>query len=61
MKDDTGEIFTLDELAAAKKIPAFTVGGARRFQRRGIDQRSKRRTVESRGNDIAGELRGKDG
>jgi excisionase family DNA binding protein len=52
MKEDTGEIFTLDEvaaylkvgkrtvyrLAAAKKIPAFKVGGTWRFRRREIDQ-----------------------
>jgi excisionase family DNA binding protein len=56
MKDDTAEIFTLDEvaaylkvgkrtvyrLAAAKKIPAFKVGGTWRFQRREIDQWIKR-------------------
>ncbi len=51
MKDETGEIFTLDEvaaylkvgkrtvyrLAAAKKIPAFKVGGSWRFLRVDID------------------------
>lgn len=51
MKDETGEIFTLDEvaaylkvgkrtvyrLAAAKKIPAFKVGGTWRFLRADID------------------------
>jgi len=58
MKDDTGEIFTLDEvaaylkvgkrtvyrLAAAKKIPAFKVGGTWRFSRQEIDQWIKRQT-----------------
>jgi excisionase family DNA binding protein len=52
MKEDAGEIFTLDEvaaylkvgkrtvyrLAAAKKIPAFKVGGTWRFRRQEIDQ-----------------------
>lgn len=52
MKEDTGQIFTLDELAAylkvgkrtvyrlaaAKKIPAFKVGGTWRFRRQEIDQ-----------------------
>jgi excisionase family DNA binding protein len=56
MKDDTGEIFTFDEvaaylkvgkrtvyrLAAAKKIPAFKVGGTWRFSRQEIDQWIKR-------------------
>lgn len=51
MKDDAAEIFTLDEvaaylkvgkrtvyrLAAAKKIPAFKVGGTWRFRRQEID------------------------
>ena len=51
MKDETGEIFTLDDvatylkvgkrtvyrLAAAKKIPAFKVGGSWRFSRADID------------------------
>ena len=51
MKDETGEIFTLKEvasylkvgkrtvyrLAAANKIPAFKVGGAWRFLRADID------------------------
>jgi len=58
MKDDTGEIFTLDEvaaylkvgkrtvyrLAAAKKIPAFKVGGTWRFSRQEIDRWIKRQT-----------------
>jgi excisionase family DNA binding protein len=53
MKDETGEIFTLDDvaaylkarqanglsgLAAAKKIPAFKVGGTWRFSRADIDK-----------------------
>lgn len=52
MKENAGEIFTLDEvaaylkvgkrtvyrLAAAKKIPAFKVGGTWRFRRQEIDQ-----------------------
>ena len=52
MKDDTEEIFTLDEvaaylkvgkrtvyrLAAAKKIPAFKVGGTWRFHHSDIEQ-----------------------
>lgn len=51
MKDQTDEIFTLDEvaaylkvgkrtvyrLAAAKKIPAFKVGGTWRFRKADID------------------------
>lgn len=51
MKEDTGEIFTLDEvaaylkvgkrtvyrLAATKKIPAFKVGGMWRFRQADID------------------------
>ena len=66
MKDDTGEILTLDEvaaylkvgkrtvyrLAATKKIPAFKVGGTWRFQRQEIDQWIKRQTTEARGGDV---------
>ena len=58
MKDDTGEIFTLDEvaaylkvgkrtvyrLAAARKVPAFKVGGTWRFSRQEIDLWIKRQT-----------------
>jgi excisionase family DNA binding protein len=58
MKDDTGEIFILDEvaaylkvgkrtvyrLAAAKKIPAFKVGGTWRFSHQEIDRWIKRQT-----------------
>ena len=75
MKDDPGEIFTLDEvaaylkvgkrtvyrLAAAKKIPAFKVGGTWRFQRRDIDQWIKRQTAEAQGDDVLDEHRGEKG
>ena len=58
MKDDTGEIFTLDEvaaylkvgkrtvyrLAAGRKIPAFKVGGTWRFRRQEIDLWIRRQT-----------------
>jgi len=60
MKDETGEIFTLDEvalylkvgkrtvyrLAAAKKIPAFKVGGTWRFLRADIDSWIKQQSME---------------
>lgn len=60
MKDETGEIFTLDDvaaylkvgkrtvyrLAAAKKIPAFKVGGSWRFSRADIDAWIKQQTKE---------------
>lgn len=60
MKDETGEIFTLDEvaaylkvgkrtvyrLAAAKKIPAFKVGGTWRFSRMDIDAWIKQQSME---------------
>ncbi|HWO99224.1 MAG TPA: helix-turn-helix domain-containing protein [Methylococcus sp.] len=63
MKDDTGEIFTLDEvaaylkvgkrtvyrLAAARKIPAFKVGGSWRFRRREIDLWIQRQMAEAQG------------
>jgi excisionase family DNA binding protein len=75
MKDDTGEIFTLDEvaaylkvgkrtvyrLAAAKKIPAFKVGGTWRVQRQEIDQWIKRQTVEAQGDDGPGGPHGENG
>lgn len=75
MKDDPGEIFTLDEvaaylkvgkrtvyrLAAAKKIPAFKVGGTWRFQRRDIDQWIQRQTAETQGDDVPDEPRGENG
>lgn len=61
MKDKTGEIFTLDDvaaylkvgkrtvyrLAAAKKIPAFKVGGTWRFSRADIDNWIKQQSMES--------------
>lgn len=60
MKDATGEILTLDEvatylkvgkrtvyrLAAAKKIPAFKVGGTWRFSRADIDGWIKQQSME---------------
>ena len=60
MKDGTGEIFTLDDvaaylkvgkrtvyrLAAAKKIPAFKVGGSWRFSRPDIDLWIKQQSME---------------
>lgn len=60
MKDETGEIFTLDDvaaylkvgkrtvyrLAAAKKIPAFKVGGTWRFSRADIDKWIKQQSME---------------
>jgi excisionase family DNA binding protein len=75
MKDDTGEIFTLDEvaaylkvgkrtvyrLAAAKKIPAFKVGGTWRFQRQEIDQWIKRQTAQAQGSDGPGGLQAQNG
>ncbi len=61
MKDETGEIFTLDDvaaylkvgkrtvyrLAAAKKIPAFKVGGTWRFSRADIDTWIKQQSMHS--------------
>jgi len=38
---------TLYRLAAAKKIPAFKVGGTWRFSRADIDNWIKRQTMES--------------
>lgn len=72
MKDDAAEIFTLDEvaaylkvgkrtvyrLAAAKKIPAFKVGGTWRFRRQEIDQWIKRQTGEAQVDDGLGGPRG---
>lgn len=60
MKDETGEIFTLDEvalylkvgkrtvyrLAAAKKIPAFKVGGTWRFLRADIDSWIRKQSMD---------------
>ena len=65
MKDETGEIFTLDDvaaylkvgkrtvyrLAAAKKIPAFKVGGTWRFSRTDIDAWIKQQSVVDQGGD----------
>jgi len=59
MKDEIGEIFTLDDvaaylkvgkrtvyrLAAAKKIPAFKVGGTWRFSRPDIDAWIKQQSM----------------
>jgi excisionase family DNA binding protein len=75
MKDDAAEIFTLDEvaaylkvgkrtvyrLAAAKKIPAFKVGGTWRFRRQEIDQWINRQTAEAQGDDGAGGPHGRNG
>ncbi len=61
MTKQTAEIFTLDEvaaylkvgkrtvyrLAAAKKIPAFKVGGAWRFSRADIDSWIKQQSMEA--------------
>lgn len=63
MKDETGEIFTLDDvaaylrvgkrtvyrLAAAKKIPAFKVGGTWRFRKADID-----RWIAAQSQDVGG-------
>ena len=60
MENDSGEIFTLDDLAgylkvgkrtvyrlaAAKKIPAFKVGGTWRFSRADIDRWIKQQSME---------------
>ena len=75
MKDDTGEIFTLDEvaaylkvgkrtvyrLAAGKKIPAFKVGGTWRFRRQEIDLWIKKQTAEAQGDDGPGGAHGGNG
>lgn len=75
MKDEIEEIFTLDEvaaylkvgkrtvyrLAAAKKIPAFKVGGTWRFQRQEIDQWIKRQTADPQGNVNTGSRGGERG
>jgi len=64
MKDETGEIFTLDDvaaylkvgkrtvyrLAAAKKIPAFKVGGTWRFRKADID-----RWIAAQSQDVGGQ------
>jgi len=51
---------TLYRLAAAKKIPAFKVGGTWRFPRADIDQWIKRQTAETLGDDGADSSGGKD-
>jgi excisionase family DNA binding protein len=65
MKDETGDIFTLDDvaaylkvgkrtvyrLAAAKKIPAFKVGGTWRFSRTDIDAWIKQQSAVDQGGD----------
>ena len=65
MKDEIGEIFTLDDLAdylkvgkrtvyrlaAAKKIPAFKVGGTWRFLRADINRWIKLQSSEDAGTD----------
>ncbi len=65
MKDDAGEIFTLDEvaaylkvgkrtiyrLAAARRIPAFKVGGTWRFSRADIDSWIKQQSSVDHGID----------
>lgn len=65
MKDETGEIFTLDDvaaylkvgkrtvyrLAAAKKIPGFKVGGAWRFSKVEIDQWIRRQSEDGASDD----------
>ena len=65
MKDETGEIFTLDDvaaylkvgkrtvyrLAAAKKIPGFKVGGAGRFSKVEIDQWIRRQSEDGASDD----------
>lgn len=66
MKDDAGEIFTLDEvaaylkvgkrtiyrLAAARRIPAFKVGGTWRFARADIDSWIKQQSSVDQGGDV---------
>lgn len=51
---------TLYRLAAAKKIPAFKVGGTWRFPRADIDQWIKRQTAETLGDDGTDATGGKD-
>ena len=68
MKDETGDIFTLDEVAAylkvgkrtvyrlagTRKIPAFKVGGTWRFARADIDSWIKQQSME--GIDAGGDV-----
>lgn len=49
---------TIYRLAAAKKIPAFKVGGTWRFSRAEIDQWIKRQTSEAQNNSSADDERG---
>ena len=49
---------TIYRLAAAKKIPAFKVGGTWRFSRAEIDQWIKRQTFEAQNNSGADDERG---
>ena len=48
---------TLYRLAAAKKIPAFKVGGTWRFQRADLDEWIKRQTSETLSDDGSGASR----
>ncbi len=52
---------TIYRLAAAKKIPAFKVGGTWRFQRQEIDQWIKRQTAEAQSEEGPGGPRGENG
>lgn len=72
MKDKTGEIFTLDDvaaylkvgkrtvyrLAAAKKIPAFKVGGTWRFSRVDIDNWIRQQSSVDQEDDSSGSAKG---
>jgi excisionase family DNA binding protein len=72
MKDETGEILTLDDLAAylkvgkrtvyrlaaAKKIPAFKVGGTWRFSRTDIDAWIKQQSAVDKKGDYADPAKG---
>lgn len=49
---------TIYRLAAAKKIPAFKVGGTWRFSRAEIDQWIKRQTSEAQNNSGTDDGRG---
>lgn len=52
---------TIYRLAAAKKIPAFKVGGTWRFQHQEIDQWIKRQTVEAQSDDVPSGPQGQNG
>lgn len=72
MNDETGEILTLDDLAAylkvgkrtvyrlaaAKKIPAFKVGGTWRFSRTDIDAWIKQQSAVDQKGDYADPAKG---